>query len=72
MVQGREQGRRCYALVKALMAQPTHSAGTIEQRLVDALTAVLHPDKEWSSRGRKDFGICVEHIAQKNGGLRIR
>lgn len=64
---GVSKGEDAIALVKALMAQPTHSAGTIEQRLVDALTAVLHPDKEWSSRGRKDSVFASNTSRRKMG-----
>lgn len=41
-------------LIEHLIAHETHTYGTIEQRVVDALTLLCHPSAEWRSHGRKD------------------
>ena len=49
-----ESSDQALSLVEALIANETHTAGVIEQRVVDALTTVLHPHSTWHSRGLGD------------------
>ena len=52
---GRVRSRdQALALLRALAANETHTAGVVEQRVVDALTAALHHDARWHSRGLGD------------------
>ncbi len=64
---GVSAGSDAIQLIEALAAQPTHTSGTIEQRVVDALTVVLHPHEEWVSRGRKD-SVCATNTSRKKMG----
>ena len=64
---GVSTGDGAIQLIEALAAQPTHSSGTIEQRVVDALSVVLHPHEEWISRGRKDSVFASNTSRRKMG-----
>lgn len=64
---GVSTGGDAIQLIEALAAQPTRTSGTIEQRIVDALTFVLHPDEEWVSRGRKDSVFASNTSRRKMG-----
>lgn len=55
------------ALLRCLIGKPTRSYGTIEQRIVDTLSAILHPNDEWSSRGRKD-SVFASNLSRKKMG----
>ena len=53
--------------IKELVEQETHTAGTVEQRVVDALTAVLHPGGPWRPRGRGDSVYAANLFRKKMG-----
>ncbi len=54
-------------LLDRLIASPTRSYGAIEQRIVDALSTILHPSDEWSSRGRGD-SVFASNLSRKKMG----
>ncbi len=54
LLTGIDSPSRAEDLIKHLIAEETHTYGTIEQRVVDALTLLCHHSDEWRSHGRKD------------------
>lgn len=54
-------------LTQILAQQPTATYGTVEQRLVDALSAFLHPQDSWSSRGRRD-SVFASNLSRRKMG----
>lgn len=56
-----------FELAETLAQQPTATYGTVEQRLVDAASAFLHPEPAWSSRGRKDSVNATNLSRRKTG-----
>ena len=64
---GVSTGTGALHLLESLAARPTRTYGTIEQRVVDALSLVLHPEEEWNSRGRKDSVFASNTSRRKMG-----
>lgn len=62
-----ESGSAAIDLINRLIARETHTSGTVEQRVVDTLTAVLHPDERWHSRGRGD-SVNAANLPRKKMG----
>lgn len=54
LLPGIDSASRAENLIEHLIVEETHTYGTIEQRVVDALTLLCHPSTEWRSHGRKD------------------
>ena len=58
---------RALELLNLLIQNPTRTYGTIEQRVVDALSAALHPADQWSSRGGGD-SVFATNLSRKKMG----
>ena len=56
-----------FELVEILARQPSATYGTVEQRLVDATSAFLHPPYSWSSRGRRD-SVFASNLSRRKMG----
>jgi hypothetical protein len=53
--------------IENLIDRETHTYGTIEQRVVDALSLLCHPSHEWRSHGRKDSVYATNLSRRKLG-----
>ncbi|WP_419848554.1 hypothetical protein [Candidatus Poriferisocius sp.] len=67
LLPGIDSQAKAEKLVELLIADQTHTYGTIEQRVVDALTLVCYPSEEWRSHGRKD-SVHASNLSRRKLG----
>lgn len=67
LLPGIDSPQKASELIEAVIDEETHTAGAIEQRVVDSLSLVCHPQLVWKDHGRKD-SVHASNLSRRKLG----